>query len=299
MVEKEIENILENIEANKPLVSIVILTKNPGPEFKRTLDLVFNQKVSFKYEVIIVDSQSNDGTPELCRTYPTTIYPIKPEEFNFGLTRDYGFSLGRGEIVMTISQDVFPDGDEWLHNMITPFDDPTVAIVQGIDVVPQDGDVFYWDKIGLSYFTREMKTWIREHGNVGMSFTSCAIRKWVWEDNKMGPVEMAEDKIFQRNIWARGHKTFFQRKARHFHSHNYTVRNLVKRCKNEGMGMRNAGQLYKLSDMIADLHDRTVLRAWITAINQSRIKSTAEYLFPLIRPLFIYYGNHFIHKYVR
>ena len=97
-----------------PFVSIVYLTKNGGRLFKKSLEALFSQKVDFGFEVIAVDSGSTDGILDMMKNYPIRVYQIDPEEFNFGLMRDYGFSLARGEIIITLSQDAIPVGTGWL-----------------------------------------------------------------------------------------------------------------------------------------------------------------------------------------
>ena len=52
-------------------ISIVIPTKNAGSDFQNTLEAIFAQKYSGKFEVIITDSGSTDNTLELARNYPT------------------------------------------------------------------------------------------------------------------------------------------------------------------------------------------------------------------------------------
>ena len=120
--------------------------------------------------------------------------------------------------------------------MISPFEDETIAVVQGIDVLPENRDLFYWDSLQRFYYTRECRTWFKTHNNIGLSFTSCALRRMVWEENPFGRIEMCEDKVFQKRIMEKRYKIFFQKRAMDYHSHMYTVKSLAKRCENEGMG---------------------------------------------------------------
>lgn len=281
-----------------PLVSIVYLTKNGGYLFRESLEAVFSQKVDFEFDVIAVDSGSTDGTLALFEKYPVKVYQIPAEEFNFGLMRDYGFSLAQGDIVIAISQDAVPVGSDWLQNMVSPFADEFIAVVQGSNVLPEDGEAFYWNKTGLFYFTRECKRWLEAHDNMGLSFTSCALRRRVWEENRLGRVEMSEDKVFQKLIMAKGLKIFRQASAKTYHSHLYNVASLARRCENEGLGWRNVGQIYSFHDMAGDICRRDVIRSLWKGVVSGEIKRLAELLFPLIRPIYVFKGNNFTKHYV-
>lgn len=281
----------------RPLASIVYLTKNGGHLLRESLEAVFSQKVDFKFEVIAVDSGSTDGTLELLEQFPVKVYRIAANEFNFGITRDYGFNLAQGDVVVAISQDAVPVGKEWLQDMVSPFEDESIAAVQGCDILPEEKDLFYWDKIRFFYYTLECKRWLEAHNNIGMSFTCCAIRKTVWEENQLGWVEMSEDKVFQRGIMAKGLKIYGQANAKIYHSHRYSVSSLAKRCENEGLGWKNVAQDYSFCDMVRDIFNREIIRFLWSGIVTREIKQLSELLFPLIRPVYVYKGNHFTKHY--
>ncbi len=283
-----------------PQVSIVYLTKNGGTLFEESLKAVFSQKSSYEYDVIAVDSGSTDGTIEILRRYPVRVYQIRPEEFNFGLTRDYGFSLAKGDILISLSQDAVPVGPDWLNDLVSPFfEDRSVAAVQGMDILPDDQYLYYWERIRMFYFTRESRSWIKSHHGIGMSFTSCAIRRRVWEDNPLGHVEMSEDKVFQKKITDKGYKIIFNRKAMDYHFHIYNLRSLARRCENEGLGWRTVGQDYSIFDMFMDLFNPVIFGAFLFGVMTLRIKRLSEVFFPIVRPVYIYKGNHFTRSYVK
>ncbi|MBZ0219963.1 MAG: glycosyltransferase [Candidatus Methylomirabilis sp.] len=278
--------------------SIIYLTRNGGAVFRESLESVLSQEAPFEFEVIAVDSGSTDGTLEAMRARPVMVHSIKPDEFNFGLTRDYGFSLAKGEIVVTLSQDAVPVGKSWLKDIVAPFDDPSVAAVQARERLPV-ADAFYWLKAGLFYYTRECKGWIRKHGGIGLSFVCCAVRRSVWDANRLGQVEMSEDKVFQKKLREKGERIIMQEKAAVFHSHQYGIVELAKRCENEGLGWRNVGQAYSFGDMVLDFFNFGMMLGYLRGLMRLEMRRPAEFLFPLIRPVFIFKGNHFTKRYVR
>jgi rhamnosyltransferase len=287
------------VDKYKPFVSIIYLTKDGGHLLEKSLKAIYSQEVTFDFEVIAVDSGSADGTIETLTKYPVTVYQIKPEEFNFGLTRDYGFSVAEGDLLIAISQDAVPVGTDWLKNMLSPFRDESIAAVQGVEIVPKDQSLFFWEKYRLFFYTRESKAWIRDHGNIGLSFVCCAIRRKVWEENRLGTVEMNEDKVFQKKITQKGYKIILQKEAMHYHFHTYNLRTLAIRCENEGLGWKNLGQDYSFLSMIMDMCNPLILAVLIFGILTFQIGNIAELLFPVVRPIFVFKGNHFTCQYVK
>jgi rhamnosyltransferase len=284
--------------SNRPTASVTVLTKNPGHGFRATLDAIFTQEGLAGFEVVMVDSGSTDGTLDLAGQYPVRIHSIAPDEFNFGRTRDYVFGLTKGDFIVAISQDVVPVGPSWLENLIRPFADRDIALVQGSEQLPADRDLFYWEKKDLFYYTRESQRWKAKHGGVGVSFVNCALRRSVWEENRLSDVEMMEDKVFQAMLDARGRRICRQPDAKVFHSHSYSLVSLAKRCENEGLGWKIVGQDYSALDMVRDIFKPAIWRSGISGVVSRQITTTSELMFPLVRPLFVFYGNHFLDRYL-
>jgi rhamnosyltransferase len=277
---------------------VTVLTKNPGHGFRATLDAIFKQACSAAFEVVMVDSGSTDGTLALAEQYPVRIHSIAPREFNFGRTRDHVFSLTSGEFIVAISQDAVPVGTSWLEDLIRPFADRDIAVVQGGEKVPDDRELFYWDKIGFFYYTRECHRWRANHGDVGVSFVNCAIRRSVWEENRLSDIEMMEDKVFQAMLDARGRRICRQPSAMVFHAHSYSLVSLAKRCENEGLGWKLVGLDYSALDMLRDLFKPRIWGLAISGLVSRQITTPSELMFPLVRPLFVFFGNHFLDRYV-
>lgn len=277
---------------NECMASIVLLTKNAGPEFVRTLEALSGQDVDFPYEIVAVDSGSTDGTIELAGRFDVKVHRIPSEEFNFGRTRDYAFSLSKGDVIVTLSQDVIPCDATWLARMIAPFmDDERLAAVQGETVVPREADVFYWERKGFFYFTSESRGWIDKY-RCGLSFVNCAVRRDFWEKHRMGPTPFSEDKLFQKSIHDSGMGIHLATDALCYHGHQYTWKSLITRLKNEGVGWRIVGVQYGMRDCLTDIiRNKWMIRKSLGSWVKGEIRTIQELLFPVLRPVCIYYGN--------
>lgn len=66
---EEYNNILDNDTIQLPLVSICSITYNHAPFIRQCLDGFLMQKTNFKYEIIIHDDASTDGTAEIIKEY--------------------------------------------------------------------------------------------------------------------------------------------------------------------------------------------------------------------------------------
>ena len=277
---------------DSPEVSIVILTKNVGSAFRQTLSQIFHQQTARRYEVIVVDSGSTDETLEIMKDFPVNKFNIPARGFNFGLTRDYGFSLAAGEYIITLSQDAVPRDDQWMENMVTPFrSNPNLIAVQGTQRAPEDETAFYWDRTGRFFFTAEAKRWIEAH-TIGLSFVNCAVRRAFWETHRIGFTPASSDKKFQTLIHAAGGDVVVAEEAVCLHGHNYTFRSLVKTLCRQGAGDKYAGMKYSLGDCTRDIiRNRGMLREAFSAWRRKEITAWHEFFFLFIRPACIYWGN--------
>lgn len=80
----------------KPSVSVIVPTYNHRPYIRQALDGILQQRTSFKFEILIGDDASNDGTGIIIREYQKR-YPDKIRAFfrskNLGASRN-GYELG-------------------------------------------------------------------------------------------------------------------------------------------------------------------------------------------------------------
>ena len=98
-----------------PFVSICCITFNHAPYIRKCLDGFLMQKTNFKYEILIHDDCSSDGTEKIIREYealfPDLIKPIYQMENQFSkgiaINPTYNYPRARGKFI------AFCEGDDY------------------------------------------------------------------------------------------------------------------------------------------------------------------------------------------
>lgn len=94
----------------KPFISVIIATKNEGKHIAQIFESLARQSYRH-FEVILVDSDSTDGTVQIARKFGARVYVLRSAMFpkgtkNFrGVQVNYGVKKSKGEIIF------FPDAD--------------------------------------------------------------------------------------------------------------------------------------------------------------------------------------------
>jgi hypothetical protein len=105
-------------------------------------------------------------------------------------------------------------------------------------------------------------------------------------------VLFSEDKLFQKMIHDYGMEVYFSEEAVCYHGHQYSMKSLIRRLKNEGIGWKYAGVSYGLVDCLKDIyHNKWLIRKSIGSMINGEIHTMQELLFPLLRPICVYHGN--------
>jgi rhamnosyltransferase len=250
---------------------------------------------------VVVDSGSDPESLEIVRRFPVRLHAVPPATFNHGLTRDLGASLTRGEHLVFLNQDAVPCSNDWLTGLIEPLEeDAEVAAVQGGIREFSDRPRFFWDSCGARfYFTRESEGWIARHAGLGFSTVNAAIRRAAWEALPFGEAAIMEDKKWQGAAGAHGFRIAHRPDAAVFHTHNYDLRGLIRRCQQEGFGWRLVGETYSVGAMVRDTLSRAKYRDLWGGLRSGRVGSVAELLFPVLRPWLVFRGNRLLRRYPR
>jgi rhamnosyltransferase len=224
----------------KTKVAVVIVARNEAKNIEKCLGSIFSQKGDWNLDVVLVDSSSDDGTPDLARKFPVTVHSIKREEFHHGRSRNLGASIGAGDFLVFLQGDAWAASETWLEELLAPFVDERIACVYGRQLPKDDCDPINKFRTEWNYQAERIeKKRGRErelaHRLYFFSTANCAIRRQVWEKFRFPEdVLIFEDATFARKVIAAGYTIMYVPQAAVIHSHNLGPQQIMKRYFDAG-----------------------------------------------------------------
>lgn len=225
--------------------SIILLTKNAGPQLNKLLKCIGKQNFEEPFEILAIDSGSHDNTLKTLKEYHVKVIEIDPADFHHSKTRNLGAKNANGEILVFLTQDALPSSENYLKTLINPIKvNEKIAVVYGKQVAYDSAKIM--EKFFYQYFypkkeaylskkdVKDIKSFYLE--NIYISDVCSAIRKDVWEKIRFNnDVFMSEDKDFAINVLKSNYNIFYEPNAKVYHSHDYSLKSLFKRRFKDGM----------------------------------------------------------------
>lgn len=238
---------------SKTDVSIVIPTHNGSRDIREVLTRIYDQKTSASYEVMIIDSESTDGTPRVAGEFPVRLIQIKKADFSHPRTRNLACRQARGDLVVFLTQDAIPYNHLWLENLILPFSvDPKVAGAYSRQL-PRPGcnasemrDIYTGAgpirKVKIvdsadEYQKRNYEAHLYEF--ILFSNVSSCCRKSILQDRPFNEtLPMVEDMEWCRRVIEAGYAVIYEPASVVLHSHNHSLRQVYRRHYDYGRSFR-------------------------------------------------------------
>jgi rhamnosyltransferase len=217
-----------------PPVSIIMRSFNEAWALRETLPALAAQNLK-KWELIVVDSGSTDGSVELLRRFvPRHLVQILPPEYNPARVLNHGMELASSNFAIFLNADATPQGADWLGPLVSALLDPQAAAVFGRQIPrPDCKAVFARDYERCFGSNRESVRW--EHF---FSLASSGIRKDIWAKRGFNErMQYSEDDEFTRWCRAQGYRVVYVPESVVMHSHNYTAAQAWKRSFGEGRAL--------------------------------------------------------------
>ena len=221
-------------------ISIVIRVRNERANLRASLGAIRDQLFDAPVEIVVVDNESSDGSPEVARAFGAKVVDIPVASFTWGRALNHGIREARGAIVVLLSADALPADDAWLSHLAAPFTDDAVAAAYGRQLPRDDAPVDERVRLAAQFPPHAMRWDARDRDALvaeralPVSNACAAIRRSVWERFPYDEtVAGAEDLVWTRQAIDAGYAAAYAPDARVYHSHREPV-------------MRHAWRLWEL-----------------------------------------------------
>ena len=209
-------------------LAVVIPTLNAGCQWKEISQQLVTQ--SLAVDVLVIDSGSIDDTVAVSRDFGFTVEPIQKSDFNHGGTRQHAVGLcSDAEIIVFMTQDAIPAGNDALTRLISAFDDPHVGAVYGRQLPrPHTGLIEAHARL-FNYPDQSYVATLSDRERLGikaafLSNSFAAYRRAALEAVGGFPahVILGEDTYVAGKMLLAGWKIAYRADAQVFHSHGYS-----------------------------------------------------------------------------
>lgn len=157
----------------EPSISVLIRARDEAPSIERCLRSIAGQRLrAGSLEVIVVDSGSGDGTPDLARSAGARVIEQPGRGFSFGGALNLAAANAHGELLVALSAHAVPPDPGWLARLLAPFADRRVACVAG--------DRFDADGQSLRGAVAQDLALLRRRPDWGFSNAAGAFRAALW-----------------------------------------------------------------------------------------------------------------------
>jgi glycosyltransferase involved in cell wall biosynthesis len=126
----------------KPLVSIIIPTRNQLQLLQKCLVSIRNKTKYLNYEILIIDNLSDD--PEILRYFSEIVKDEKislqkyPHAFNYSAINNHAVNFAKGEVLIFLNNDIEVISPDWLDEMVGHSVRPNIGAVGVMLYYPND-----------------------------------------------------------------------------------------------------------------------------------------------------------------
>ena len=216
-------------------ISVVVPVRNGGGLFRYLCRALERARDAYDLDVIIIDSGSDDGTPEEAERIGFRVQHIAPAEFGHGRTRNLGVRLATGDVVCFLTHDVLPCTPDWPVRFAAALDDASVAAVYGRQV-PRDASTMEMFFVAQNYPQEPLRFDPRfdgHHPRPGRVLYSNAFGAVRRETLLRLPfpesIGYTEDVVWAHHALRSGFSIVYEPAAEALHAHTYSLQGIFRR----------------------------------------------------------------------
>lgn len=181
-------------------------------------------------QILVVDSSSSDGTPELARAAGYRVVSIPPSEFNHGGTRQFAAELLQPvEILVYLTQDAILATDDAIARLVRPFEDPSIGAAFGRQLPRVGAGPIESHARNFNYPAESKIRTLAARDTLGFKAIFCSNSFAAYKTSALLAVEgfpnnviVSEETVVFARLLLRGWKTAYVADAMVHHSHHYS-----------------------------------------------------------------------------
>ena len=220
-----------------PRISVLVRARNDEVLIERTLNGIFSQTVR-PFEVVVCDDNSTDRTREVAAKFPVRFFRRPEGAYKPGKTLNALVADAKGDIVVFNNSDSVPCNDHWLEELVKPLLSARRVFSFANQLPRADAEVLVRKDNERAFGDGKVQATWRFFFSLASSAT--------WRQNLIDvpfddQIQYSEDVEW---TWRNSRlekdpvKVVYCPESKVEHSHNYTMRELWKRFKGEGVADR-------------------------------------------------------------
>lgn len=211
----------------KIIVSVIIPSYNSSQTIVKCLASLKQQKTLEQFEVIVVDSSSDQTASIIEQNFPwVKLYTFSKRKFA-GSARNFGVSHSAGEIIAFIDADCFVDPD-WICQIIATHKQTELPLIGG--AIDNGNPESY---TGWGYYFSSFNRWLpqqKENQYKDLATGSLTVKKWLLEQyGVFSDEQFCEDTDFSWRIAKAGYPLLFMPTLKVYHVNLEDVRECLIR----------------------------------------------------------------------
>ena len=226
-----------------PKVSIIIRTLNEAAFLPRLFDLINNQ--SYKnFEIIVVDSGSQDDSQKIAKEFSDKLLLIEKDDFTFGYAINHGIKHSNGELVCIVSAHTEPESNNWLKELVSAFNydqlsNSKIAMSYGKQIGGENSNFSEIMDFNSLFGIDELK---KSRPKYFCNNANSMIRKDLWSNHPFNESLSGLEDIEWSKYWMdKGYDIIYNPNACIIHIHNETGTQIRNRFWRESIAARSIG----------------------------------------------------------
>jgi rhamnosyltransferase len=194
-------------------------------------------------QILIIDSSSTDGTPELARASGYRVIAIARSDFNHGGTRQAAAELVQPvDILVYLTQDAILANEDAIARLVRPFVDPLIGATFGRQLPRIGAGPIESHARSFNYPAESLVRTLATRDALGFKATFCSNSFAAYRTTALSAVEgfpndviVSEETVVFARLLLRGWKTAYVADAMVHHSHHYPYKEEFRRYFDVGV----------------------------------------------------------------